>query len=137
MTTPNLVQGFSERIWNAGDVDAASDLLVHDFVFRGSLGTELHGREAFSEYVRSVRRALADCRCEVIECVAEEDRAFAKMRFCGTHVGTFRGYPPTGKPVQWTGAALFRFDGRAIADVWMLGNLAGLDAVLRQNHAGE
>lgn len=137
MTTPNLVHAFSERIWTAGDLDAASDLLASDFVFRGSLGAELRGREAFAEYVRSVRRALADCRCDVLECVAEEDRAFAKMRFGGRHVRMFRGFPPTGKPVEWVGAALFRFDGRAIADVWVLGNLAGLDAVLRQNHAGE
>jgi hypothetical protein len=45
----------------------------------------------------------------------------------------FRGYAPTGKPVQWLGAALFRFDRGAIAEVWVLGDLFGLDAMLTEN----
>jgi Tfp pilus assembly protein PilF len=59
MSTPTLVQQFYARIWEAGDLDAASELLAEDFVFRGSLGTELRGREAFESYVRSIRASLA------------------------------------------------------------------------------
>src|SRR5262249_7748447 len=58
MTTPNLVTAFYERIWNAGDLGAVSELLIEDFSFRGSLGAELRGREAFKDYVRSVRGAF-------------------------------------------------------------------------------
>ena len=133
MRAPKLVEAFYERIWNAGDLDAVSDLLIKDFSFRGSLGTELRGREVFKDYVRSVGSALANYRCEVLECVAEEKRAFAKMRFSGVHVAPFRGYPPTGKPVHWLGAALFSFEDQAIAELWVLGDLAGLDAVLKYN----
>lgn len=133
MTTPFLVEAFYSRIWNNGDLDGVSVLLVPDFVFRGSLGAELRGREAFAGYVRSLRGALADYRCDVLQCVSEGNRAFAQVRFSGRHVGTFRGYAATGKPVHWLGAALFRFEGQAIAEVWVLGNLAGLDAVLEDN----
>ena len=42
------------------------------------------------------------------------------MRFGGRHVGMFRGYAATGKPVLWLGAALFRFEGPAIAELWVL-----------------
>lgn len=133
MTTPNLVTAFYERIWNAGDLDAASDLLIEDFSFRGSLGAELRGREAFKDYVRSVRGALANYRCDILACVSEGERAFAKMRFSGLHVAPFRGYLATGLPVQWLGAALFCFERQAIAELWVLGDLAGLDAVLKNN----
>jgi len=78
-----------------------------------------------------VRAALADYRCEILECVAEGNQAFAKMRFSGRHVGIFRGYAPTGERVHWLGAALFRLEGPAIAEVWVLGDLASLDAVLQ------
>ncbi len=135
MSTPNLVEAFYQRIWNTGDLAAASYLLTADFSFRGSLGAELRGQASFTEYVRSVRTALADYRCEILECVAEGDQAFAKMRFSGRHVGLFRGYQPTGKPVYWQGAALFRFEGQAISQLWVLGDLAGLDAVLKANQA--
>jgi steroid delta-isomerase-like uncharacterized protein len=137
VSTPNLVTAFYECIWNAGDLKAVSVLLSEDFLFRSSLGTETRGREHFTDYVQSVHAALADYRCDIEECIAEADRAFAKMRFAGRHVGVFRGYRATGKPVRWAGAALFRFQAGAIAELWVLGDLAALDAVLRDNEADE
>ena len=73
-STPPLVRSFYDRIWNAGDFEAATEIVAETFVFRGSLGTELSGRSAFLQYARSVRTALADYRCDVLECVAEDDR---------------------------------------------------------------
>jgi predicted ester cyclase len=132
---PKFVEAFYQRIWNDGDLDAVRELLTDDFVFRGSLGAELRGIAAFTDYVRSVREALAGYRCDVLECVSEGERAFAKMRFGGRHVDMFRGYTPTGKPVQWLGAALFRFEGSAVAELWVLGDLVSLDAMLKANQA--
>lgn len=135
MSTPVQLETFYGRIWNAGDFEAASGLLTEGFVFRGSLGAELQGREEFLAYVRSVRSALADYHCDILECVTEGDRAFAQMRFSGRHVEVFRGFPPTGRPVHWLGAALFQFEGPAIAQLWVLGDLHGLDAILNLNQA--
>lgn len=133
VSTPHLVRTFYCRIWNDGDLDAVADVLSDDFHFRGSLGAEMQGRESFKEYVRSVRGCLSDYRCEILACVAEGEQAFAQMRFSGMHVAPFRGYEPTGKKVEWLGAALFRFDVGKIAALWVLGDLAGLDAVLSNN----
>lgn len=133
MSTPSLVEAFYSRIWNQGDLAATSDLLSKEFCFRGSLGVELRGSDAFGDYVRSVRAALADYHCEILDCVAEQDRAFAKMRFSGIHVAPFRGYQPTGRPVHWLGAALFLLDGELISELWVLGDLVGLDGVLQAN----
>jgi len=128
-----LVETFYRRIWNEGNVTAASELLTTDFIFRGSLGAESRGRNAFVDYVRSVRSALADYHCEILECVTEGDRSFAQMRFSGRHAGVFLGYPPTGKSVHWHGAALFHFEGQLIDRLWVLGDLWGLDALLEVN----
>jgi predicted ester cyclase len=133
MSTPTLVAAFYEEIWNRGNADASRELLTEAFAFRGSLGTEEHGRDKFIAYVEAVRSSLADYRCEILECVSEGNQAFAQMRFAGRHVGVFRGYTPTGKPVEWLGAALFRFAGPRIARLWVLGDLASLDALLQAN----
>jgi predicted ester cyclase len=133
MSTPTLVEAFYTRIWNQGDLAAASGLLGKEFCFRGSLGVELRGSAAFADYVRSVRVALADYHCEILDCVTEGSRAFAKMRFSGIHAAPLRGYQPTGKPVHWLGAALFLFDAGLIAELWALGDLVGLDAILEAN----
>ena len=135
MSTPKLVEDFYERIWNDGDPDAAAELLTAGFSFRSSLGQEMRGREAFKNYVRDVRAALADYQCEILSCVAEENQAFAKMCFSGRHMAAFRGYEATGKLVQWLGAALFRFDDSMIAELWVLGDLAGLDWLLKTQAA--
>ena len=133
MSTPEPVRLFYESVWNAGDLDAADDLLSGDCTFRGSLGNELRGREAFKEYVRSVRTSLSGYRCEILACVTEGDAAFARMRFSGLHMGTFRGHAPTGKQVSWEGAAFFRFVGGIIRDIWVLGDLEELEKTLRRN----
>lgn len=135
MSTPRLVEAFYQCIWNDGDLDAAAELLTPNFIFRGSLGNEARGRDEFKQYVRSVRGALANYNCEILSCVSEGHQAFAKMRFSGRHVGTFRGYEPTGETVHWLGAALFSFDKSAIADLWVLGDLVGLDVLLRAQAA--
>ena len=109
MSTPTLVEAFYRRLWNNGDLSAASELISEGFSFRGSLGVSMQGRAAFLDYVRSVREAL------------------------GIHAGRLRGYQPTGKPVHWFGAALFFWQEELISDLWVLGDLAGLDAVLEAN----
>lgn len=135
MSIPTVVAAFYEEIWNRGNVDASNELLTDVCVFRGSLGAELVGRARFVEYVGSVRTALADYHCEILDCVSEGEKAFAQMRFSGRHVGVCRGFPATGKPVHWLGAALFHFEGPRIAQLWVLGDLAGLDALLTANQA--
>jgi steroid delta-isomerase-like uncharacterized protein len=135
-TPEELVSAFYARIWNEGDFSAISTLLKPDFAFRGSLGNEVVGQDAFSEYVRSVRNALAQYHCEIVECIAEGNCSFAKMRFSGMHVARFRGFEPTGKTVQWMGAALFHCQDGLISKLWVLGDLAGLDAILRLNEHG-
>jgi hypothetical protein len=72
--TLQLVQEFYERIWNAGDTAASVRLLAEDFSFRGSLGPEMRGRAPFCDYVRMVRTALDAYRCDILECVTEDDR---------------------------------------------------------------
>jgi len=135
MSTPRLVEDFYSRIWNDGDLAAIPELLSPDFAFRGSLGSQLRGHKAFREYVNSIRDALAEYHCELLACVAESDRAFAQMHFSGQHVKKFRGYDPTGKAVHWSGAALFQFGDGKITSLWVLGDLNGLDAVLRANES--
>jgi predicted ester cyclase len=137
MSTPALVHDFYQRLWMDGDLDAASELLATDFRFRGSLGNVVRGQQAFKDYLVPIRCALAGYRCEILACVAEGNQAFAQMRFSGQHVGMFRGYAPTGKSVDWLGAALFRFEGGVIAELWVLGDLAGLDALLFANQRSE
>jgi predicted ester cyclase len=132
----DLVASFYEDIWNRGDLSAIPTLLREDFKFRGSLGAERKGHAGFAAYVNAVRGALRDYRCDILDLVAEGPRAFARMRFSGVHAGELLGHAPTGKRVEWMGAALFTAaeDGR-LSDLWVLGDVHGLEVQLRQGAA--
>ena len=103
--------------------------------FRGSLGATRQGHDEFWRYVEEVTGPLAEYRCECLAVVREEVQVFARMRFSGRHVQEFRGFAPTGATVSWEGAALFHIANERITDVWVLGDLAGLDALLERQAA--
>jgi predicted ester cyclase len=131
-----VVESFYADIWNRHDKSKIPTLLCADFVFRGSLGQARTGHNGFASYVDSVHAALADYRCDILDLVIEEPKAFARMRFSGIHRGELFGFQPTGKPVEWAGAALFTFSGDRVADLWVLGDVHGLLQLLGQNAHG-
>lgn len=124
------VSSFYDDIWNRYDESAMASLLATEFTFRGSLGRTCQGHAEFAKYVNMVHQALGSYRCEMLDVVVEPPRAFARMRFSGIHQGDFLGFGPTGQRVEWSGAALFTFDNTLIADLWVLGDLMGLQQQL-------
>jgi orotate phosphoribosyltransferase len=127
-----LVEEFYSEIWNRHDESRIAALLTEDATFRGSLGPSLVGRDAFAGYVDSIHAALGSYRCTIVDVVVDGDKAFARMRFSGFHRGALLGHAPTGKPVEWMGAAMFTFRQGKIADLWVLGDLHGLMRLLEQ-----
>lgn len=132
----SVVESFYADIWNRHDKSKVPVLLSDGFTFRGSLGQAMVGHEGFWSYVDFVHSALACYRCEILDLVVEDTKAFARMRFSGVHRGEFFGYQPTSKLVEWLGAALFSFDGEKVADLWVLGDVHGLLQLLEKNANG-
>lgn len=128
-----VVQSFYADIWNRHDKSKIPALLCPDFTFRGSLGQEKTGHAGFASYVDFVHEALAEYRCEILDLVVEEPKAFARMHFSGIHRGDFFGYSPTGSRVEWAGTALFTFWEGQVAELWVLGDVHGLLQLLDRN----
>ena len=124
------VRRFYEVLWNDHDLSAMPEMLHEKFVFRGSLGDEKRGHDGLAEYVNKVHAALDDYRCDTIDLVAEGNKVFARMRFSGKHRDTFMGYEATGEIVEWVGCAQFTFVAEKVAEVWVLGDLKGLEQLL-------
>jgi predicted ester cyclase len=131
--TRAVVQRFYADIWNRQDKSAIPALLCHDFTFRGSLGDVKSGHSGFLSYLEHVHAILGDFRCDIIDLVTEPPKAFARMRFSGLQRGRLFGFDPTGRPVEWAGAALFTFSGTRIRDLWVLGDVHGLIELLRHH----
>ena len=106
-TLKTIVHRFYSDVWNKHDKSAIPNLLQPDFTFRGSLGQCKTGHSEFADYVDFVHQALGAYQCDILDLVTEGNQCFARMRFSGNHHGEFFGFKPTGKKIEWAGAALF------------------------------
>ena len=131
MTVRELVQLFYKKFWNEVDLGLVAEILHSDVTFRGSVGVGASGREEVCDYVRMVTTALSDYRCDVEQLIVEGTSAAARVRFSGVHTGDFLGFPPTGRRVEWVGAAFFVENENRLRDIWVLGDLDSLRAQLR------
>lgn len=131
MAVRELVQLFYEKFWNEINLSMADEILHPDVTFHGSLGVDVTGRQEVCDYVVMVTTALSDYRCDVESLIIEGDRAAAKACFSGNHTREFLGHAPTGRRVEWMGAAFFVAEENKIRDIWVLGDLQALRPQLR------
>ena len=129
----DLVTTFYNELWNKRDSKVANEILHEHVNFRGSLGDSMVGREKVLDYVKRVTTSLDGYTCEILDIVVENDKAAAIVQFHGTHVQEFMGHEPTGKKVQWLGTAFFNSTDGSLANIWVLGDLKGLEAELDKN----
>ena len=114
---------------NKGNIDVLRELLADDFVSYGGAGfQDLHGAEAFINLYRTFVAAFPDLRFDVQQIVVgDDDLAAVRGIQTGTHQGNFLGMvPATGKHVEWTGTAIFKFNAQGkISERWQdLDNLS-------------
>ena len=130
MSITRLVDRFYGELWNEVNLLAAAEILHPEVLFRGSIGLGASGRMEVCNYISMVTTALSDYRCDVQSVIANGDRAAAKVRFSGIHVGEFLGYQPTGRGLEWMGAGFFASTEGLLRDIWVLGDMAILKAQL-------
>ena len=129
----DIVRLFYDEMWNKADKARIPEIFHPDFTFRGSLGPVLVGHDQFAGYVDSVIGALSDYVCDILETTEQDERLVAKMLFHGNHRAVMLGFAPTGRRVEWHGSAHFTFRAGLVADLWVLGDVHGLIAMLEVN----
>jgi steroid delta-isomerase-like uncharacterized protein len=122
----DIVRRFFDEMWNPWNFAKVDEILAPEIVFKGTLGNELTGRDAFRTYMRKVHSAFPDFHNAIIEITAEDDRVVARTFYCGTHRGEIFGLAPTGKQISYAGAAFFRIKDGQVVEGWVLGDLPGL-----------
>lgn len=120
------VRIFYKEMWDHADTRLVPGLFHPDFTFRGSLGPELVGHQAFIGYVEFVTGALGQYTSDILALAEEGNQVFGKLRFHGYHRRELFGIPPSGRHVWWYGTPIFTFDGPLIRDLWVLGDIHGL-----------
>jgi predicted ester cyclase len=68
---------------------------------------------------QAFRAAFPDAEVSAEVVVAEGDLVSAHLTGRGTHLGTFRGCPPTGREWNATCTAIYRVESGRIAEAWI------------------
>jgi len=106
------VEKLFETGFNQGDLAVLDELVSPDYV--GAQGEK--GPAGFRGIAVGLRAAFPDIHYTLDDEIAEGDRVAVRWHWTGTHKGQFRTYPPTGKVLTNTGAAIFRLkDGKIVA----------------------
>jgi steroid delta-isomerase-like uncharacterized protein len=95
-----------------------------DFVGHGGSRTFTH-EDGMNE-AKGWRSAFPDLAVNVDLMVAEGDLVAVRWTARGTNTGTGNGIPATGRKVEVSGTAIFRFEDGKIAEEWTSANSLGL-----------
>jgi predicted ester cyclase len=75
--------------------------------------------QQYADGLFEVHRAFPDYRWEIQRTVVEEPWLAVHFHDAGTHLGPWRGLPPSGKRVMTDEFAMYRFEDGRIAEVWV------------------
>lgn len=95
-----------------------------DFV--GHSGARTFTHEDGMNEAKGWRSAFPDLNVAVDLMVAEGDLVAVRWTARGTNTGTGNGIPATGRKVEVSGTAIFRFEDGRIAEEWTSANMLGL-----------
>jgi predicted ester cyclase len=109
----------------AGRDEEADELLDAQFVDHNPMPGQSPGPAGFREWIRAARAAIPGLTATVQDVVANPDRLAARVRYRGTHGGTFLGMAPTGRKVDFEAFHFARFRNGRIVEWWGTADLLG------------
>jgi ribosomal protein S18 acetylase RimI-like enzyme/predicted ester cyclase len=118
----DLVTRYYEQMWNRWNFDLADELIADEFVFRGSLGRQVRGREEFKDYMRLVQTAFSDFHNQVEHIVACGSDIVARLEYTGTHDGKLLGIRPTFRRIRYAGIAMFQSGSDRLLSGFVVGD---------------
>jgi len=122
----SLIRRYYSELWNAWSVTTLEELISPNIVFRGSIGTAVHGIEEFKQYVNRIRSAFPDFHNHIEEIIGEGDKVVVRLTYTGTHRGELFGFSGTNKRITYQGITIFQFGGGKIVSGYVLGDTESL-----------
>ena len=92
------------------DLKAYAELYSDKAVLESPLAGSVCGREAVTKTVLAQLSAFPDAQFDAEQAMVDGHHAAIVATTHGTHVGTFLGIPPTGRPFRFTLVFLLEFD---------------------------
>jgi steroid delta-isomerase-like uncharacterized protein len=114
-----LPQRVFMEILNKGRLEVADEIVAPHFRLHSPTRDEpFEGPGGFKEFVGDLRRGFPDLTITIDKVMGEGDFVTIRSHVAGTHLGTYRGIPPTGRKIAQSQLHMFHIlDGR-INETW-------------------
>ncbi len=100
------------------------ELYVPDFLRHDPTGG-IRSREDYKQFLTGFQAAIPG-QFTIEDLIAEGEKVVLRYTFHGTHQGQWRGLPPTGKSVTFTGIFIYRIVDGKIVEGWENADALGL-----------
>jgi steroid delta-isomerase-like uncharacterized protein len=100
----------------------AQDVVVHDC----SAPEDIRGLEALKAFYEASHAGFPDFQIRFDDVLVSENYIIFRGTVEGTHTGTLRGIPPTGKHIRFSCVAIDRIDADKIVEEWVYFNVLDL-----------
>jgi predicted ester cyclase len=117
MSHTQLIERLFDEIINAGNLEAADELMTPDFVDHGPTG-RIEGASAFKEMVAMWRSAFPDVRCAVEDAFSAGDMVAWNVHVTGTHTGELMGIAATGRQIDYVTPNIARVRDGRVEEHW-------------------
>jgi steroid delta-isomerase-like uncharacterized protein len=95
---------------NTQDFDATLETFDHPRYELIATGEVIDGSADVARYYEETRKAFPDQRNELVALHHADDAVIVEFDLLGTHKGSFRGLPPTGRSYKCRMTAIFVFE---------------------------
>ena len=113
-----IIRRLIGEVYYRGNLDVVDELVAPDVFNQPTVPEHQHGIDGFKHVIVWVREFSSDVHYAIDDIIAEGDRVAVRMTNSGTHTGTARGIPPTGKRFSIDYVRWFRLVDGKVAELW-------------------
>src|SRR5215204_2621238 len=116
--TKAVIRRLIEEVYNEGNLDVVDELMAPDIFDHAAVPEHQHGIDGFKHVMEWVREFSSDVHYNIDDIIAEGEKVAVRMTQSGTHTGTVRGIPPTGKSFSVDYVRWFRLATGKVTGMW-------------------
>ncbi len=120
-----IAQRIITEIFSKNDFSNLSELISEDIVIHDT-DKEIHGLENLRIGINNLHIAFPDLNYKTEDIFSNNDKVVARCKGSGTHLGSFRGIPATGKKMNYTVILIWRFFEYKLIEHWSVSDVYGM-----------
>jgi steroid delta-isomerase-like uncharacterized protein len=129
MNARDIVETFSEVLWNQRQLALADDLFPADFVAEPIAHQPMWqgtGPDSMKHHIQEWLAGVPDLHMQTLAMLVQDHQVWSRWVITGTHRGVLYGLPPTGQPIKALGITLFEIENNQIRSLQTLFDGLGL-----------